>query len=92
VARTRRESILLSATSLVAWAISLQALNRPSGMPAFESNVLVLLGVYAPALAMVLRRRNEGRIPSFLERRIARWPRWIRGGQVDGWTGGRVDR
>jgi hypothetical protein len=83
VARTRRESILLSATSLVAWAISLQALNRPSGMPAFESNVLVLLGVYAPALAMVLKRSNEGTIPLFLERRIARWPKWMRGGPVD---------
>ena len=92
VAKTRRESILLSATSLVAWVISLQALNRPGGMPAFESNALVLLGVYAPALAMVLRRRNEGMIPSFLERRIARWPMWIRGEPVDRWTGGPVER
>jgi hypothetical protein len=92
VAKTRRESILLSATSLVAWAISLQALNRPGGMPAFESDVLVLLGVYAPAVAMVLRRRNEGTIPLFLERRIAHWPTWIRGGRGDGWTGGQVDR
>jgi hypothetical protein len=91
VAKTRRESILLSATSLVAWAISLQALNRPGGMPAFESDALVLLGVYAPALAMVLRRRNEGTIPLFLERRIERWPGWIRGGRVDGWTGGQVE-
>jgi hypothetical protein len=79
VAKTRRESVLLSATSLVAWAISLQALNRPGGTPAFESDLLVLLGVYAPALVMVLRRRNEGALPAFLERRIARWPAWIRG-------------
>ena len=79
VAKTRRESTLLSATSLVAWGISLQALNRPGGMPAFESEFLVLVGVYAPTLVMVLRRRNEGSIPVFLERRIARWPKWIRG-------------
>jgi hypothetical protein len=92
VAKTRRESMLLTATSLVAWVISLQALNRPGGMPAFESNALVLLGVYAPALAMVLRRRNEGTIPSFLEQRIARWPKWIRGERVDRWTGGQAER
>ena len=83
VAKTRRESMLLSATSLVAWAISLQALNRPGGMPAFESDLLVLVGVYAPALAMVLKRRNEGAIPAFLERRIARWPAWIRGAAAE---------
>ena len=92
VARTRRESILLSATSLVAWAFSLQALNRPGGMPPFDSDLLVLLGVYAPALVMVLRRRNEGTIPLFVERRIAGWPEWIRGGRVDRWTGGQVER
>jgi hypothetical protein len=83
VPKTRRESMLLSATSLVAWAISLQALNRTGGMPAFESDALVLLGLYAPALVMVLRRRNEGPIPAALERRISSWPVWLRGAALD---------
>jgi hypothetical protein len=83
VARTRRESMLLSATSLVAWVIALQALNRPGGMPQFNSDALVLLGVYAPALAMVLRRPNVGPIPQIMETRIARWPRWIRGSATE---------
>jgi hypothetical protein len=79
VAKTRRESMVLSVASVVAWVIALQALNRPGGQPAFESNSLVLVGVYAPALVMVLRRDNSGRLPAFIERRIARWPAWIRG-------------
>jgi hypothetical protein len=28
----------------------------------------------------------------FLERRIARWPMWIRGGRVDERMGGQVER
>jgi hypothetical protein len=79
VARTRRESMLLSATSLVAWLISLQALNHSGGLPAFESNSLVLAGVYLPAFIMVVRRKNEGHVPAFVERATARWPGWIRG-------------
>jgi hypothetical protein len=70
--------------SVAAWVIALQALNRPGGQPPFESNSLVLLGVYAPALIMVLRRDNVGPLPAFIERRIARWPSWIRGAADDG--------
>jgi hypothetical protein len=59
IPRTRRESIALSATSVVAWAAALiNATNR--GQPAaFSSEVFVLLGVYLPVLLMVLRRPNE---------------------------------
>ncbi len=79
VPKTRRESMLLSAISVVAWVIALQALNRPGGQPALESNWHVMLGVYTPALIMVLRRENAGHVPTFIEQRIARWPKWIRG-------------
>ena len=79
VAKTRRESMALSVISVAAWVIALQSLNRPGGQPPFESNSLVLLGVYAPALIMVLRRDNAGPLPQFIERGIARWPAWIRG-------------
>jgi hypothetical protein len=79
VARTRRESMILSATSLVAWLFALQAFNRPGGNPAFDSDSLVLAGVYIPALLIVLRHENAGAVPAFIERRVARWPAWIRG-------------
>jgi hypothetical protein len=74
--------MILSATSLVGWLISLQALNRTGGMPAFESDYLVLIGVYLPALVMVMRRANEGRVPAFVERIVARGPVWLRGRAV----------
>jgi hypothetical protein len=79
VARTRREALVLSATSLIAWLVALQAFRRPGGNPAFESDALVLAGVYLPALLIVLRHENAGSLPAFIERRIARWPAWIRG-------------
>jgi len=79
VARTRRESIALSAISLIAWLISLQALNRPGGMPQFHSDEIVLAGVYLPALIILLRHENAGRLPAFIERRVAGWPAWLRG-------------
>lgn len=82
-AKTRRESIILSATSLVAWVIALQAFNR-EGQPAFESDALVLLGVYLPALVFVLRRENVGNVPGFVERGVAAWPSWLRGRSESG--------
>jgi hypothetical protein len=39
----------------------------------------VLWGLYVPALLLVLRRRNQGSAPQWLERRIATWPAWIKG-------------
>lgn len=79
VASTRRESMVLSATSLVAWLFALQAFNRPGGMPAFESDSLVLLGVYLPALVILLRRSNTGKVPAPIERVAAHLPAWLRG-------------
>jgi hypothetical protein len=35
--------------------------------------------MYPLATAMVLRRRNEGAVPMWLEKRIALWPAWLRG-------------
>ena len=79
VASTRRESMVLSAISLVAWLLALQAFNRPGGMPAFESDSLVLLGVYLPALVILLRRDNRGDVPAPVERVAAHLPSWLRG-------------
>jgi hypothetical protein len=37
--------------------------------------------LYVPLTLMVLLRPNEGDIPSWLDRRIASWPRWLRGAE-----------
>jgi hypothetical protein len=44
-----------------------------------RSSLLMLGFVYLPALVVILRRPNEGAIPSWAERLTARWPLWLRG-------------
>ena len=39
----------------------------------------MIWSVYLPCTLMVLRRRNEGPLPDWLERFVARWPAWLRG-------------
>ena len=79
VARSRREGLFLSATSLVAWAIALEATTRAGVQPVLNSSPYVLAGVYFPALVLVLRRPNSGELPVRFERAIASWPTWLRG-------------
>jgi hypothetical protein len=43
------------------------------------SGRLIVLLLYIPATAMVVGRPNEGRVPTWLERRIHGWPGWLRG-------------
>jgi hypothetical protein len=52
-------------------------INRPDPFSIFRIPTVLLL--YLPALWMVLRRPNEGRVPRWLERRIADLPLWVRG-------------
>jgi hypothetical protein len=79
VPRTRRETLLLSATSIVAWAAALLIIIPADGSPALTGAPYVLVGVYLPAVVMVLRRPNEGAIHPVLERMVARLPHWLRG-------------
>jgi hypothetical protein len=39
----------------------------------------MIWSLYLPCTLMILRRRNEGELPSWLERRIAGWPASLRG-------------
>jgi hypothetical protein len=41
--------------------------------------VTTLIGAYLPALWNVLRLRNEGPAPLWVERMVAGWPAWLRG-------------
>jgi hypothetical protein len=43
-----------------------------------EMKLLTLL-LYLPATLLVLRRPNEGPVPTWLERRLKSWPAWLRG-------------
>ncbi len=79
VPQTRRESMFLSAGSMVAWAAAVIINTRAGRIPAFSSAPFVLAGVYFPALIMVLRRPNMGELPPRLERASAKLPTWIRG-------------
>jgi hypothetical protein len=84
VPQTRRESMALSATSLIAWLASLEITTRAGRQPAFGSDAFVLVGVYAPVLFMVIRRPNEGQIPIWLERVVSPLPDVLRGRATDG--------
>jgi len=86
IPQTRRESVVLSATSVIAWAGALVASIGLGRIPAFGSSLFVLAGVYLPALIMVLRRPNEGELPARLEHLSARLPAWIRGVSRSGGT------
>jgi hypothetical protein len=66
IPQTRRESLMLSATSLVAWTAALVSTSRAGEQPALNSAWFVLLGVYLPALVMIMRRPNEGSMPGWL--------------------------
>jgi hypothetical protein len=81
VARTWKESVLLSACSWIAYLIVLaQApidLTVQGGARGVQTTLA--LGLYVPAAIIVARRRNEGRLPPIVERWAGRLPGWIRG-------------
>ena len=78
VVRTRRGAWCLVLSSWVAfliWWMRFFPLNGAVNMSA----PYVMVGCYLPALWIVLRQPNEGPVPAWLERQIARWPFWLRG-------------
>ena len=72
VANTRRETMTLSALSAAAWVASLVVNIQADRQPAFSSVPYVLAGVYLPVLIMVLLRPNEGPVPGWFERTLAK--------------------
>jgi hypothetical protein len=78
-ARTWKESLLLTTTSWVAYiAVLATAPHDLTTKPGFVQ-LLLAVGIYAPAAAITLRHRNAGWIPGWLERRTHVLPRWLRG-------------
>jgi hypothetical protein len=81
VPRSAGEAALLSAASFaVQFVLDHVTPTLPSDRARFEYVARLLAWVMYPlATAMVLRRRNEGAVPMWLEKRIALWPPWLRG-------------
>jgi hypothetical protein len=80
VPATYRELLVLGILShLASFAAAWMTLTL-DGPALFRATApIALWGVYIPALVLVLRRPNHGELPPSLERRIARWPAWLRG-------------
>jgi hypothetical protein len=80
VAGTRLELMLLCTASWIGYALSLRAIAHITG-PFLTPHIepIPTLAYYLPALAVVLRRPNVGRVTTSLERRLAKLPRWLRG-------------
>lgn len=79
LAATWKESLMLSATSWAAYiAVLATAPHDLTTTPDFVQ-LLLAVGMYLPAAAIVLRKPNEGSIPDWIERRVQALPRWLRG-------------
>ena len=78
VARSARQAALLALGGWVAATFWFVQEAYKFGAVWFAAPY-VLAGCYLPALWIVLRQRNEGTIPLWVERRVARWPEWLRG-------------
>jgi hypothetical protein len=74
IPRTTREAVVLLVASDAAQAV---AAYVSGGALATAGAGLWLL--YLPASLIVLRRKNEGPVPAWLEQRLAGWPNWLRG-------------
>jgi hypothetical protein len=83
VPRGLRESAAFTVLSYVVLAYLIHGRPWPSYQAmAVSGGEMYTLLLYVPLTLMVLRRPNEGGIPTWIERRIASWPRWLRGAEA----------
>ena len=84
IPRSLREAEVLFALSWLASIVASAKVRGTSfgGYIDVNGQYIVLL-LYLPATLMVLKRPNRGPAPRWLERRIVRWPQWIRGTSLD---------
>lgn len=81
IVETRIEAIVLLVGSIAAELVSRMIVDATPDLAATVARraPFLLLGMYAPALVMILRRRNEGRVPSRIERLAAHLPTSLQG-------------
>ena len=77
VPRTLRETELLVLLSFVALGFMPHTSAYAPDIDASGRWIVIFL--YLPATLMVLRRPNEGGLPAWIESRVGRLPRWLRG-------------
>jgi hypothetical protein len=89
VPRGWKESTVFTALSYVVLMYLLHGRPWPSyPARALAGGAMYTLLLYVPLTLMILRRPNEGGVPTWLERRIASWPRWLRGVASSSSSGG----
>jgi hypothetical protein len=81
VPQTRMEMILIAAASQIAYYFANTTPLFGSDVPAWSAQFFpyMVVGMYLPALVLVLRRPNEGAAPAWLERLARHLPDWLSG-------------
>jgi len=81
IPRSAAEALVLSGLSHVSHVAALWHPPADGSVLALSAQQFpfTVVAMYIPCLIMVLRRPNEGHVPSWVDRATARWPRWIRG-------------
>ena len=79
VPQTRAQTYVLVIGSDVVMAVNALTRGMDKSMHLLLNSLTIVIAMYLPALVMVLRRPNEGRLPAWLERLSQRLPQAIRG-------------
>jgi hypothetical protein len=79
IPRGWKESVLLVVLGYVLLGIFFSHLPTPGAERLALGARWMTWLLYVPCTAMVLARPNEGRVAAWLEARLARWPKWLRG-------------
>ena len=79
VARTWKQAAALTVLSWIGYIAVLATAPHDLTGSARLLHVLLALGMYLPAAAIVLRHANAGRLPEQVEHVMRRMPRWLRG-------------
>ena len=80
--RTWKESVILTVTSWVAYVTVLATAPHDLRTKPEFVQLILAVGIYLPATVIVMRHRNEGNVPEWLERRTRALPRWLRGARA----------
>jgi len=80
IPQRRTEMLVLTITSNLMFLLMLgRSLQHETAEYLLVSRPAIVWLMYLPALAMVLRRPNEGEVPAWIERAASRCPLWLRG-------------
>jgi hypothetical protein len=73
------ESIAMTALTYVMYFVAIRDGPANFVVRTMTFGPAVTWAMYLPAMLMVVRRPNEGVVPAWLERHVARLPFWLRG-------------